>query len=323
MRNGNREEELRRFVHNGETDLGVRVPQEGPIFPGLIFPGQGYPPNPGQDRPGLSPFGRLAKGNALGKTTTLLYDAALSNDVQTADTEMLRVEGDDLDACQLIVTLGPPSVQAIAFDDLDIAVSSNPSLAQTNFEVTTNNFPGSGAPIKFPPLEAIVHWGVGGAQFQAIVDYVNGVAFSVCASFLSVIAVVSQGAAENVQGTSAAYILKANVGPGWTKGNARRTVFLGALANTTESAVMTVPQFASRVLPIGCVNTAVPAIANGFIRFWQSPAGQASGTCVGSFSWNSNQPFPIDVPAGGLYFSIYNQSGVAINAAAAFELALG
>lgn len=297
-------------------------PEAGPLDRRIVYPGYGYPPNIGEDRPGLSPFGRLAKQCALGKSTVLRYLASLSDEVQTADNDILRIEGDDLDACQLIVTLDRPRVQSVAFDDINIAYGSNPTAADSNFDIT-GNFPGTAAPIVFPPFVALVKWGVRGWQNEAVVDFDNGVAFSVCASYLDVLPMVTQGDDVGVAGTSAVYQLAGSVGPGWTKGNAKRTVFMGAVTANTESSVFPVPAYAARIVPVGQINTLVPAIPAGFIRFWQSPNGQASGTCVATYYFSGNQPVSFDVPAGGMYYSIYNQAGVNMNVAAVFELALG
>ena len=44
-------------------------PNSGPLYGEPIYPGNGYPPNPGENRPGLSPWGRLAMGQTLGKSS--------------------------------------------------------------------------------------------------------------------------------------------------------------------------------------------------------------------------------------------------------------
>ncbi len=144
-------------------------PHPGPLYDGTIYPGNGYPPNPGEDRPGFSPFGRLAKGQPLGKSSILIYNGESSRDRQPAAVDMITVEGDDLDAHQLIVTLAPPRVVPRAFALLPID-QQNLSGEQTNAEITAGNFPGTAAPIAWPPLEAIVEFGVRGAQAQAVVD---------------------------------------------------------------------------------------------------------------------------------------------------------
>jgi hypothetical protein len=288
----------------------------------LYYPGNGYPPNPGEDRPGLSAFGRLAKGQPLGKSSTFVYRASDSNDPQFSGQDLLRISGDDVDACQMTITLVPPRVQVEAFADIPIDVETSPQSTITNSEASSDDFPGEAAPLTWPPLEAVIEWGVKGAQARAVVDYVNGVVINVTASFVNVRAMVSQGSDVDVEGTSAAYLVSAFIGPGWAQQtNARRTVFLGSVAATTESAVFAVPKFASRVLVVSRDNGAVPTLLAAFIRFWQSPDGQPGGACVGSFYQTGNQPDVFEVPNGAAYFSVYNQ-GTATPIAVIFELAM-
>ncbi len=285
-----------------------------------IYPGNGYPPNVGEDRPGLSPFGRLAKKQGLGKSTVLLYNAS-GNTVQPAGQEMIRVEGDDLDATQMIVTLAAPQVIALPPNILPIDVESSPSGGQSNSEVTTDNFPGAVLPIAWPPLEAVIEWGVKGASAKAVIDFVNGVTFAVVASFLSVRAQVSQTlASADIGATSAAYLLQAFVGPGLAPTrNPQRTIYTGVVVNNTESDVFDIPRFAKRAYLVGCDPQAAPALTAGFIRFWQSPDGT---NCVGNVFCNANQPTPFDVPNAAQYFSVQNGSGADMKMSVVFELGL-
>lgn len=285
------------------------------------YPGNGYPPNPGEDRPGLTAFGRLAKGQPLGKTSTFIYRSE-DPDPQLSSQDLLRIAGDDLDACQMTITLLPPRVQVEEFAELSISVETDPAATITNSEVSSTDFPGDVAPMTWPPLEAVIEWGVKGAQARAVVDYVNGVVINVTASFVNVRAMISQGEEAGVEGTSAAYLVGAFIGPGWAKQtSARRTVFIGAVGAGVESAVFAVPKFASRVLVVSQDAGAIPTVLAAFIRFWQSPDGQPGGKCVGSFYQSGNQPVAFEVPNGAAYFSVYNQSADA-TIAVIFELAL-
>jgi len=93
----------------------TRVPR--PLHVEPLYPGNGLPPRPGEDRPGLSPFGRLAMGQLLGKSSILIYNENGSV-VQQAPVDMINVEGDDLDAQQLVVTLHPPRVIPLSFEEV-------------------------------------------------------------------------------------------------------------------------------------------------------------------------------------------------------------
>jgi hypothetical protein len=284
----------------------------------MIYPGNGYPSNVGEDRPGLSPFGRLAKGQGLGKSVAILYNAALAEQ-QLGKFEILRVEGDDLDACQMHITIAAPRVQWVAFDDLPEDVGSSASMTFSNAEVSSHNFPGTASPIIWPSFQAIIEWGTRGSQAIAVVDIVNGFTFNVTASFVRVVPAISQGAAVGAPGTSAAYEIRGSVGPGFTTGSAllRNTVFIGSVTgNGGESDVFSVPPFASKATVVQLTNTG--ATASAYLNFFRDP-GAING--AGSYFQSGNQPQGFVVPSGGLYFTIENTANVA-DFAVVFELAI-
>jgi hypothetical protein len=299
------------------------------------------------DHLGLSPFGRLAKGQALGKSSILIYDNK-SNDVQSAPVDMITIAGDDLDACQLAVTLHPPRVIPLSFGEARERLDrQNLTGEQTNSEVTAGDFPGTDKPMRWPPLEALIEFGTGGVSTQVVVDYVNGVTLSVIASYLRVHALITQSRKDGeIFGTSAAYYLAAHVGPGFVENHVQRTVFVADVRNREESDVFDVPKFAKRASVVGCGHARhhdhehthhehhhddlhephelhghrhAPLMVAGWIRFWQSPDGT---NCVGDFFISGAQPVAIDVPNGGQYFTVFNEAGHKMELAVIFELAL-
>jgi len=284
-----------------------------------LFPGNGLPPRPGEDRPGLSPFGRLAMGQCLGKSSILVYDSRVDA-VQQAPVDMIVVEGDDLDAFQLNLVLHPPRVIPLAFCDLPLDVQ-NVTGEQSNSEVACGDFPGTKDPIRWPPLEALIEFGVGGVNTKVVVDFMNGVTLSVIASYLRVSALVTQSKrCGDVFGTSAAYYLAAHVGPGFAEAHAQRTVFVGDVDDNDESDVFDVPRFAKVAVLIGCRarENRAPTLTIGWIRFFQDPKGEH---CVGDFFVSDNQA-RVEVPNAGQYFSVFNESGHKMKMAVIFELAI-
>ncbi len=307
-----------RFIREGQS----RYPHPGPLSREPIYPAHGYPPNKGEDRPGLSPFGRLAKGQPLGKSSLLFYDGG-SNAEQPAAVPMLQVEGDDLDATQLLITLAPPRVIALSLAEARAEMvrlgGQNLSGEQTNALVSASDFPGTSSPIQWPPFEAVIEWGVKGASARAQVDFVNGATLSVVASFVRVFGAVTQGPASgDISGTSAVYYLAAFVGPGYTRtGVARKTVYVGTIADSDTSDVFDIPPFASKATVYGSDNDSPPALSAGFLRFWQRPDGANN---VGNAYFNGNQPVAFDIPNGAQYFSVFNQSSKAMKLSVVFEL---
>jgi hypothetical protein len=289
-----------------------------------LFPGNGLPPRPGEDRPGLSPFGRLAMGQLLGKSSILIYDRH-ADVVQQAPVDMISIEGDDLDAQQLILTLHPPRVIPLCFDEVSGRFGrldqQNLTGEQTNADVTNCDFPGTDHPIRWPPLEALIEFGVGGVSTQAVVDFVNGVTLSVCASYLRVGAIVTQNRhCGDIAGTSAAYYLAAHVGPGFAESHAQRTIFVGDVDDKDESDVFDVPRLAKVATLLGrrTHNRSSPTLTIGWIRFWQDPKGHHG---VGDFFVSDHQS-RVEVPNAAQYFSVLNESGVEMKMSVIFELAL-
>lgn len=292
-----------------------------PLFGSPIYPANGYPPRPGEDRPGLSPFGRLALGQTLGKSSILIYDRH-SREIQRPSVDMVQIEGDDLDAQQLTLTLHPPRVIPLPFEDV-LARFDGQNLTgeQTNAQITAENFPGTDRHMRWPPLEALIEFGTGGVSTSIIVDYMNGITLTVQASYMRAHALVTQtkeGA--DIYGTSAAYYLAAHVGPGFAESHTQRTIFLGELDDGEESAVLDVPRFAKVATLIGCRddNGLPPVIPAGWIRFSQSPNGDH---CV-SDAMIATPDVRVEVPNTGQYFRIINQSGRRMRLSVIFELAL-
>jgi len=293
-----------------------------PMYGMLRYPGSGYLPRPGENRPDLSPWARLARGQPLGKSVNLAYN---SNSATSQPISILQVSGDDADARQLIVTLGQPRVLSLAFSQT--LAQSNPtnlSGEQDNAEMLERgNFPGTASPCAWPPFEAIIEWGVGGVSFKASVDFVNGSTIALVCTFLRVHGAVTANQADSgISGTSAIYALSAFVGPGFAQSHARKTIYVGSLDLTEESDVFPVPPFARTALVVGQDPAALPAVTVATIRFWQAADGVAGATCVGNFFISGNQSIPVPVPAGAAYASVLSGTGATSRFSIVYDLAI-
>lgn len=283
----------------------------------LNYPGHGLPERIANLEVPLDGWARLAAAQALGKKTTLYYDAT-DPARQPAAVPILRVEGSDLDASQLIVTLLPPMIIALPFASLPELAQQSQTGEQDNVQIGTQNFPGEIHPVAWPPIQAIVEWGIGGSSAYARVDFMTGTTINVGgASFVNVYAVIGADAI-HVPGTSALYTLAANVGPGRPRdGIAQCSIYLGAVAAGDSSAVFAVPPYAKHATVIGMDGAADPQLTSGFLRFWQSPDASKN---MGNYFANGNQPGPFNVPNGGAYFTV--DSGGTMPYAVVFELAI-
>lgn len=290
------------------------------LYGGPRYPGHGYPPRPGEDRPALSAWGRLSRGGALGKTANLRFVGTTEGE-QAAVVPILEIQGDDADAQQVLVTLIGPRVvpQAIS----SVINPLNATGEQDNAEIQSRpTFPGELAPIEWPPIEAIIEWGVGGTSAVAEIDFLNGQTVSLICSFLRIRAAVVAGAVPDISGTSAVYTLSAFVGPGFGRTNAHKTVYVGSVAAGAESSVFAVPPFAKYATVISCDPAATPVVTKATLRFWQSPSGVAGGTNVGNFVVNGDQPWPFPIPAAAAYASVINGTGTASRMAILYTLAI-
>lgn len=286
--------------------LDPRYPHPGALITMPQFPGDGYPPRPGEGpRHRQTAWARLCEGGAIGKKTILLYNSD-EDAKQPAPVPMLSIEGDDADACQMIITLSPPSVIPLAFAHVSGSFANqNTTGEQDNQQIRTRDpFPGEAGPIVWPSIHAIVEFGTGGTSSRVAVDFVNGARFTVSASFVRVFASIAATTRSGLIGTSAAYVLGAFASPGFGNIGAQRTIYVNELDEDAESQVFSVPKFAKRAYLIGCDGGAAPNLTIGVIRFWQSSDGLAGGNNVGNQFVSGNQPAAFDVPAAAAYFSV-------------------
>jgi hypothetical protein len=254
-------------------------------------------------------------------SSILIYDNRAEG-VQSAGVDIIAVNGDNLDAQPLILTLHPPRVIPLSFDEVRARLDQqNLKGEQTNAEISPCDFPGTDELIRWPPLEATVEFGTGGVNTQVVVDYMNGVTLSVTASFLRVHALVTQSRhCGDVYGTSAAYHLAGHVGPGFSESHAQRTIFVGTVHDGHESAALNVPMFGKVAILVGhrSHHGHHPARTIGWIRFWQSPNGtNGVGDC-----FMSDYQGRVVVPNGAQYFSVFNESGHEMKMSVLFELDL-
>ncbi len=292
-------------------------PNAGPLHGGLVYPAHGIPPRRGEDRPGLSPWGRLARGQPLGKKTVLVYDATDTHQ-QASQVTILKVEGDDLDAQPVVVTLAPPLVIPLAFARTLFTVGTQNLTGEQNNLQNTGNFPGTASPVAWPPFEAVVEWGVGGASARVSVDFLNGATIpNLSASWIRVHAVVPKNS--QVTGTSAAYVLYAFVGPGPGTGSAQRTIWVGPLTAGAESAASPIPRLARRAYVIAADPSATPAVTAATLRFWQD-AGKTHN--VGNVVINGTQPLPFLFPNGAMFASVLSGMNVAASFGIVYPLAV-
>lgn len=289
-----------------------------PLTDGLVFPGHAYPWRESDLREGAkaTSWARLTQGQPTGGRAVILYDNTVT-EPQIAGTPFFDLGGDDHDAVQMQIVIDSPRVIWRSFVSLAGEPVQNLSGEYDNLEIDTGvNFPGTLAPIRWPPLSALIEFGTL-TKTRMLVDIINGARVNVTASAVRAWAVITADAAAQ-PGTSAAYAVRAFATPGWpTRQVAQRTVWLGSVNDGAASSIFAVPERAREVTVIGTSIALPPAVTVGYVRFYQDPAG-AHG--AGSFIVNGNQPTPFLIPNSAAYFDVVNGSGAALDLAALFPL---
>jgi hypothetical protein len=321
-------EDLRAAARAARDTIAGMEDLPRPLYDGLVFPGHGMPRRVSMDRPGdgalATKWARLTQGQPTGGRAVILYDNTVIGP-QIAGTPFLDLGGDDHDAEQMQIVIDSPRLLWRPFSELAGEPLQNIQGEYDNLEIdTTDDFPGTAAPIIWPPISVLIEFGTL-TRTRILVDAVNGARVNVSASAVRAWAVITADAT-NQPGTSAAYALRAFATPGWpTTGDAQRTVWLGSIAGggLGTSDVFAVPEYAREVTLVGCDVTATPpAVTVGYIRFWQSPDGAAGGRNVGNFFVSGAQPGPFRVPNGAAYFDVVSGMGAAAHFAALFTLAV-
>jgi hypothetical protein len=293
--------------------------QDDPLSGRMAFPDHGYPPRPGEEGPARTPWARQSRGGALGRSEQFPYDA---DGQQGKVVTLINTTGNDFDAVQMILTIAPPQVIKRAFQPVLMRLGGGTSASEDNFN-SLGDFPGTAAPVAWPPFEALVTWGVGGISSTAAVDFLNGLTVNLTASFIRVDVRIADVPDTGSPGTSAIYVLGAWIGPGFARpGTAQKTVQVGQIASLAEGDVFPIPRFAKSATVIGCDPGATPNVSVATLRLWQSADGVAGANNVGNFICTGNQPAPFDLPAGAAYASVINGMAVSSRFSIVYNLAI-
>jgi hypothetical protein len=293
----------------------------------IAYPGHGLPrirsSEPGGNRPPDSPFAMLAKGRQIGKRVVLPFITPVGLNpsshviAQPAPVDILNLQGADQDATQLCITLAEPKYipsilsTTILNNGTDVQAYSgeqdNIDLAQTSNNVG-GAVRGGTSDVQIANPIAVLEWGCGGVSSRAEIDFRNGLAINVIASWLRLRAFVEGP----VKTGSFPYVLAGFVGPGTAKpNNAQRTMALGALDNGSTSGMLTVPRFAKSVQLCGANNAGDAYV--GTIQFFRSTLGPADygGVPVAAFLFagNAANAIPVPVPNGAYYFNVISGIG--------------
>ena len=274
------------------------------------------PPGLSQPTPDqLSEWGRLSRGQALGKTAVIANVSTEDSPTNLpAPISLLQIQGKDQDALNLSLVLAPPKIMTIS------APQGAGNWQNLSGFKTIQELPVGDLNPSWPEISAIVEWGIGGISQKAIVDFHNGAPVNLAASYVRV-----WGQIETIGSLEppdlVAWQIGASVSRGFTRGiGARRTMSGDCLANSPGD-VLAVPAFARRVRLLGSntgVGASVVGVTNLTMRFYTAKLGNA----VGDILFTGNTQDPVDIPGPGMYFQVVDGSGSNTRWTAVFELSI-
>lgn len=248
-----------------EADLYSRLPNAqlaGYYGPSVVNPQQmqGARPNDPDPVP-PNTYRPLAGAKQNNRGNSVLLD--LSNGQARADSIVRTANNCGDDAEQLLVTLGY-HWEGFAYD-------ANPDFAA--------GFPA----LSYVPIAtAVVGWGIGGAAFEAEVDWVQGLSFPLNASFVQI------GAYVDSEPFNQKLILDAALSYGASAkfySGARKTQ--APSATTANSASFEVPRFATGLLPLVTDLLVLPGAAQNFRIDIGNGLGGV-GNNIASFFWQND-----------------------------------
>lgn len=254
---------------------------------------------------------RLTRGRTVGKSTNVYF----SEVNVSPPINLLEIGGVDDDAMQLSITLAPPRVLAGTFAG-NVENTQGPFYLNglSNDESAARANPG-----------AVVEWGIGGVQNRAEVDIANGACINIAGSFVRVRPFVDRILGLAVAMPNMLWQVSAFAGPSQPRSSATRTIQIGTLADTVQSALFSVPPYARKVYLAGTPDVITGAAPVMTIQFWRGSNGAGAGfQPVAQFLFAYNSPMAIPVPNGAYYFTVLSGfSGTAFNQVqAVFELGI-
>lgn len=261
----------------------------------IIFLDNGLPQSgaPGRGDPPVSAWDALTRGRTIGKSAVLQVQNAVTFNARSQKLPLfeLRSSGDDRYALPLSVTVAPPLVLPA-----NATVSPGQEQNASGFVSLAERLAAGGAALDIPNIFLNLTFGIGGAQFEVEVDALHGACVNVQASWVRAYMFYEDTGLI----TNAYYQVSAFVGPGKASTHARRSQFMGILANGIASTAFTVPKFA-RSLTLTGSNGVDVFVAT--VRFYRN-IGCTDLVGEYLFAANSSNNLAVPVPNGGYFYKV-------------------
>lgn len=300
----------------------------------------------------------LIQDKTIGKRIVIGAQGTDSGTVQGNSLNILQIAAPNEYAQQLQLVLGSPKL--VPENPTVLAMLADGSIQNAtgerdNYDILLHPEPSG---VSLMQAIAVIEWGIGGVQYKAEVDFLNGLCINLVASWVRVGAFIDALNTDGLVVDGGAYVFSAFIGPGFPKANnAQRTFYVGDLHNVGtdyagggftgypskgynflfqgsdptnfpqngQAQLWPVPYFAKLATAI-CSRG-----ANGFgaalnpwdvdIVFFRDTQAQNS---LGSFRFTQDIREPCKIPNGAFYFSVHNNLGNPITqpAQVIFDLAI-
>lgn len=258
-----------------------------------------------QDLPDADRWRTLSYQQALGKSTVVPFVFSAGQNVPSP-LSCLQIHGNDEEAHQLCLTLGPPGM--LPGGGSGVQPLNNDAQTLNGFRLNDN--PDQDVTIANPYAE--IEWGVGGVSFKAQCDILNGLCVNLTASFLRVRMAVDEVGGD----TGAAYYqISGFVGPGVAKFNSAQRSYQHLSFSSHLSPIRPIPPFARSISLVSRGNfLPLTRLAAMFYR------SRTSGVFDATYEFDTKNPGPHPIPNGCLYYAVYSDPTDAVQAI--FDLAI-
>lgn len=303
----------------------------------------------------------LIQDKTIGKKIAIAAQGSDSGIIQGNSLNILQISAPNEFAQQLQLVLSSPHLVS-QYQFPGGVVPMDGSIQDASGDRDNYDFylhPSDSNNISWMQAIAVIEWGIGGVQYKAEVDFLNGLCINLVASWVRVGAFID---AINTDGTvvdGGAYIFSAFVGPGYPKANnAQRTFYVGSLLNVGDSSGGFSSDFGYPQKGYGNIFNTDPTLPplNGFANLYPIPYFAKLASVIAmhgdtlSFGlplspWDVSLVFfrdvratnplghyhftpdvrePCRIPNGAMYFSVHNNLGNPITSPVSviFDLAI-
>lgn len=297
----------------------------------------------------------LIQDKTIGKKIAIAAQNNDSGSVTGNSLNILQISAPNEFAQQLQVVLGSPRlVPYFQFPGgtppMDGAIQDATG-DRDNYDLLMHPDPGG---LSLYQAIAVIEWGIGGVQYKAEVDFLNGLCINLVASWVRVSAFLDALNTEGLEVDGGAYIFSAFIGPGYPKANnAQRTFYVGGLHNTADdyagggysgyptrgynfpvqgSDPTTNPQNGqAQLFPVpyfAKLATAICSRGNQKVDPWDVNVVFFRDTqalnSLGQFRFTQDIREPCRIPNGAFFFSVHNNLGNPLTefAQVVFDLAI-